>query len=658
MFVDIENFKSVIAVENILTPYQKGRVTPDKKSRLPKEPITPQVCMQILKSTNNPVNIKHMLECIKELPQTKQAQFKEIILATFTQREQPQVIFDLGEDLALANGFGVEFNKICQKKGQTLLLSSSRAERVYVANDCRLEQIDLKGYDKLFYEGKDNLKFQFMDYLPPIIEARHCSSVDFEQVSIKGVKKIVTNENCEVYFTNLRDYERDMDLSTASCVYVDVNDVDLLETWKCAHERLVFFKKDEYFMDKLLDLSYFDSVYFSGCDFEPDTKLVFKDGGKLEALYISAFPENVDFSKCSELVTVGCYFHNQPHMRFRNGAKISLVFAQNFPANLDFSECAEVDLSNCDLKDYDALKLAPNVILNLSGAINLPQNMDFSQCAEVRFYQCDWARQPHPCFKNAKKIIAKSMGYTNILTEESGVENCDELMLDTCDFSNFKSLKPKKGAKVNFRFGKNFPTDMDLSQCAEVVLKNANLNGVNGLNLANAHKVNLQDVKEFSGAIDVSNADEVDMSWADWANLGDIKFKDGAKVNFEYSQNLPSDIDWSKFSEVKMQFCILNARRDMVFRNGAKVDLSIATLPECVMDFSLCAEVNLSETTVPKKAHFIFKNRAQTEESKLVLPKKWKGRISFKDELDDVSKSQKNTSLGGLFGKFFTKDGR
>ena len=166
------------------------------------------------------------------------------------------------------------------------------------------------------------------------------------------------------------------------------------------------------------------------------------------------------------------------------------------------------------------------------------------------------------------------------------------------------------------------------------------------------------DVKEFSGAIDVSNADEVDMSWADWANLGDIKFKDGAKVNFEYSQNLPSDIDWSKFSEVKMQFCILNARRDMVFRNGAKVDLSIATLPECVMDFSLCAEVNLSETTVPKKAHFIFKNRAQTEESKLVLPKKWKGRISFKDELDDVSKSPKNTSLGGLFGKFFTKDGR
>ena len=51
MFVDIENFKSVLAIENLLMPYKKGRLAPDKKSRLPKEHITPQVCMQILKLT-------------------------------------------------------------------------------------------------------------------------------------------------------------------------------------------------------------------------------------------------------------------------------------------------------------------------------------------------------------------------------------------------------------------------------------------------------------------------------------------------------------------------------------------------------------------------------------------------------------------------------
>ena len=36
MFVDIENFKSSLALENILMPYKKGRLSPDKKTRLPK----------------------------------------------------------------------------------------------------------------------------------------------------------------------------------------------------------------------------------------------------------------------------------------------------------------------------------------------------------------------------------------------------------------------------------------------------------------------------------------------------------------------------------------------------------------------------------------------------------------------------------------------
>ena len=71
MFVGIENFKSAIAVENILIPYKKGRMVDGE--RQPKEKITPQICMQILKSTNNPVNIKRMLECIAELPEVEQA---------------------------------------------------------------------------------------------------------------------------------------------------------------------------------------------------------------------------------------------------------------------------------------------------------------------------------------------------------------------------------------------------------------------------------------------------------------------------------------------------------------------------------------------------------------------------------------------------------
>ena len=84
MFVDITDFKSALAVENLLTPYKKGRLSPDKKSRLPKEHITPDVCMEVLQSTNYARNIKDMLNCIAELPQSEQAQFKEVVLATFS----------------------------------------------------------------------------------------------------------------------------------------------------------------------------------------------------------------------------------------------------------------------------------------------------------------------------------------------------------------------------------------------------------------------------------------------------------------------------------------------------------------------------------------------------------------------------------------------
>ena len=97
--MDIEDFKNAIAVENILTPYKKGRLAPDKKTRLPKEPITPEVCMEILKSTNYARNIKDMLLCIAELPSSEWAQFKEVVLATFERREQPYEVVKIGEHI-------------------------------------------------------------------------------------------------------------------------------------------------------------------------------------------------------------------------------------------------------------------------------------------------------------------------------------------------------------------------------------------------------------------------------------------------------------------------------------------------------------------------------------------------------------------------------
>ena len=92
MFVDVTNFKSALAVENILTPYKKGSLSQDKKTRLPKKKITPEVCLKVLQTTNYARNIKDMLQCIAELPVSEQGEFREVVLSTFERREQPDAV--------------------------------------------------------------------------------------------------------------------------------------------------------------------------------------------------------------------------------------------------------------------------------------------------------------------------------------------------------------------------------------------------------------------------------------------------------------------------------------------------------------------------------------------------------------------------------------
>ena len=124
MFVDITNQKSPLAVENLLTPYKKGRML--KGVRQPKEHITPQVCAEVLQSTNYARNIKDMLLCIAELPEDEQAQFKEILLATFEMREQPNDILALGKKFAHAAGFEAALNRVLKRK--------SEEKRTYLAS--------------------------------------------------------------------------------------------------------------------------------------------------------------------------------------------------------------------------------------------------------------------------------------------------------------------------------------------------------------------------------------------------------------------------------------------------------------------------------------------------------------------------------------------
>ena len=130
MFVDIENPKSPLKVANILTAYDKGVVV--KGVRQPPQKLTPEVCFDILKSTNYPRCIRDILQLIAKLPDEEQAQFKDVVLSCFDNREQPTDIFQLGQELAEKSGYGIEFAKLKKINEGPYLYSEANAQKCYM----------------------------------------------------------------------------------------------------------------------------------------------------------------------------------------------------------------------------------------------------------------------------------------------------------------------------------------------------------------------------------------------------------------------------------------------------------------------------------------------------------------------------------------------
>ena len=123
MFVDISALKSPIVVENLLTPYKKGVVV--RGVRQPKQKITPEVCREVLLSTNCARNIKDMLDCIAMLPIDEQLPFKDVVLAVFSNREQPHPIPQIGETLAKNSGYLADFEE-ARKLKEGIIIDSTQ----------------------------------------------------------------------------------------------------------------------------------------------------------------------------------------------------------------------------------------------------------------------------------------------------------------------------------------------------------------------------------------------------------------------------------------------------------------------------------------------------------------------------------------------------
>ena len=360
MFVDIEDFKGAIAVENILTPYKKGRLALDKKTRLPKEPITPDICMEILKSTNYARNIKDMLLCIAELPTSEQAQFKDVILSCFDNREQPESIWKLAEELAKTHGYMQDLEKKHKLTLIEFLVSSPNAARGFYNNGSKYDSkinSTLQNVEK-FLNKNDKLTTFSQVKLPKILECPNAPEVYIYQCDMSECQQIICKDDAKVVVRGIQHelMPKKVDVSLGAKLVVDVDKVDFFDGWNFNRDKLCG-QADGLTFDGKFDFSRFAVLDFDDCSFENCSVAVFKPNSGLKLHNLDALPKNMDFGAFSDVYLENVDLSQFDVVKLAHGAKCEVSFLNGHPKVFDVSQCAEVNLygvadSNPD-KDTD-----------------------------------------------------------------------------------------------------------------------------------------------------------------------------------------------------------------------------------------------------------------------------------------------------------------
>ena len=210
MFVDIENPKSPLKVANILTAYDKGVVI--KGVRQSPQKLTPKVCLDILKSTNYPRCIRDMLTCIAKLPDEEQAQFKDVVLACFDNREQPEPIFQLGQEITEKSGYGIELAKLKKINEGPYLLSEANAQKCYMCLRSEFIYEYFRTYDKVVFLSHEKIHFGYHVKFPKNMEFPNSPDVSFV-CNLQGVQGIRFKDGAKVNLKGAENLPSNLDFS-------------------------------------------------------------------------------------------------------------------------------------------------------------------------------------------------------------------------------------------------------------------------------------------------------------------------------------------------------------------------------------------------------------------------------------------------------------
>lgn len=629
MFVKIEDFKSAIAVENILTPYKKGRLSQDKKTRLPKEKITLDVCMKILHSTNYARNIKDMLLCIAELPQSEQAQFKDVILAVFDNREQPESIQKLVEELVRANGLDEDFKKVKQFREGDYYLSRPNFERMWATADNCFEHKDLQSYEGCICLGDGEFDIYNLAnnhlYVPQMYLVPDGADLRFKYLPLEKDKKYTVKGKGTVELQYSPSLPEVMDVSDCDKIIVTEENLQKFEKWSYRPEALTLLKEQKR-LAGVLDYSGWKAVQFRSCNFDDVSELKFGEDMSVRFSGQKKIPDNLAFSKCRRIGLYNCDLSNQDNLTFKEGAKVYLRQVTNVPQDIDFANCSKVYCNDCNFVEQKPLHFKEGAKVHFSSCF--PYETDLSGCSEVVLENILFPRDYKLNLKLKDGAKVKLAYLDNVELSNIDFSKCDEVFIRHCNSEGTSLMKFKDGAKVTLESFRHY-CPIDFSNCDEVSLEDISLK--NTPHFKNGAKVKLR-FMYVSDKMDVSCCDEVEFNRCDASSDAVLKFKKGADVVFDYCQSFAAQVDFSHCNRLK----VVNSK--LRGENGT-------------LDFSNCEVLKLKDITLYETERVVFKNHQQMDECGFYKPEGWDGQIVFRDE-----QTPEKMNFAMMAAK--TKDGR
>ena len=564
MFVGIEDYKGAIAVENILTPYKKGRLAPDKKTRLPKEPITPEVCMEVLRSTNYARNIKDMLECIADLPKAQQAQFKDVVLATFSNREQPSDVLFLGKKLAYVSGYTKEFYAVKELKAGDFIASAVKPAKSYL----HLKGLghlpeDLSEYEELVCRG-GSPEFVYVKKMPKTLKFENCMTARLDANALEGVENIVCHKVDTLSLKGRQWYEKGggealKRLECADCDFITLENITFaqppaVEFSGCNHLALRWLKN--FSQPEVFDgMAYVMLNEIEFADLKKPLKFHNIDGLQIHKSYL---PETVEFENVQNLVS-NADFEATKTVNFNNMQKLDLSSAKNLP-DVVVEGGKYVELNHAEFRSDSKVVLNDVTDAKMSYVKKMPKALTVAKCRRFEAYQTDFKDVGFlPQDVNELHLI----GAVN-LPSLTILANTEKLNIDSAAFADGQKLVLNGVKIVKATELKNAPELIKITHADEVHLLLSDLQ--------NTKKTVFSDVKNvwvgalsISGDFSAKNCQLVSFAHGGFEPQANLKFEQIDMADFTACDKMPENLDVSKVG--KISFSSLKGVKELILRD-------------------------------------------------------------------------------------------